>query len=124
MGNTNFSIILPRLLFTRAHGAELVAKAIRERLGVVGCTVNDRNDVIVRDQSNNKDYKASPRPTWVSRAELIIGFWIGLQDHPASGLSSWHNAYIFLCRRTGESVEIKQRKPHSLWTTMVRITKV
>jgi lipoate-protein ligase A len=55
MGNTNFSIILPRLLFTRAHGAELVAKAVRERLGVMGCTVNDRNDVIVR--SEGKDFK-------------------------------------------------------------------
>lgn len=49
MGNTNFSIILPRLLFTRAHGAELVARAVRERLGVGNCTVNSRNDVIVRD---------------------------------------------------------------------------
>jgi len=48
MGNTNFSIILPRLLFTRAHGAELVAKAVRG-LGVEGCTVNSRNDVIIRD---------------------------------------------------------------------------
>ena len=63
MGNTNFSIILPRLLFTRAHGAELVAKAIRERLGVEQCTVNDRNDVIVRTQ--DKDLKVCstfPRP--------------------------------------------------------------
>jgi len=49
MGNTNFSIILPRLLFTRAHGAELVARAIRERLGIEGCGVNKRNDVVIRD---------------------------------------------------------------------------
>jgi hypothetical protein len=34
LGNTNFSIILPRLLFTRAHGAELVARAVRDRLGI------------------------------------------------------------------------------------------
>ena len=44
MGNTNFSIMLPRLLFTRNHGAELVAKAVRERLGVEQCTVNERNE--------------------------------------------------------------------------------
>ncbi|WVQ98628.1 hypothetical protein IAU59_005758 [Kwoniella sp. CBS 9459] len=57
MGNTNFSIILPRLLFTRSHGAELVATAIRERLGIEGCTVNDRNDVVIRD--HGKEYKIS-----------------------------------------------------------------
>ncbi|WVQ78213.1 hypothetical protein IAT38_000296 [Cryptococcus sp. DSM 104549] len=57
MGNTNFSIILPRLLFTRSHGAELVARAIRERLGIAGCGVNERNDVIVRD--GEKEYKMS-----------------------------------------------------------------
>lgn len=56
-GNTNFSIILPRLLFTRAHGAELVARAVRDRLGVQECTVNERNDVIVRDRALNKDFK-------------------------------------------------------------------
>lgn len=51
LGNTNFSIILPRQLFTRSHGAELVARAIRERLGIEQCTVNDRNDVIIRDEA-------------------------------------------------------------------------
>jgi lipoate-protein ligase A len=58
MGNTNFSIMLPRLLFTRNHGAELVAKAVRERLGVEQCTVNERNDVIIRD--GERDLKVSP----------------------------------------------------------------
>ncbi|CAD6580417.1 MAG: Biotin/lipoate A/B protein ligase [Tremellales sp. Tagirdzhanova-0007] len=57
MGNTNFSIILPRLLFTRAHGAELVARAIRNRLGISGCGVNERNDVVIRD--GQKEYKVS-----------------------------------------------------------------
>ncbi|WVW83244.1 hypothetical protein I302_105263 [Kwoniella bestiolae CBS 10118] len=57
MGNTNFSIILPRLLFTRAHGAELVSRAIRDRLGIKECTVNERNDVIIRD--GEKEYKMS-----------------------------------------------------------------
>ena len=59
MGNTNFSIILPRLLFTREHGAELVAKAVRERLGIQECTTNDRNDVIIRDEEKGKDFKVS-----------------------------------------------------------------
>jgi lipoate-protein ligase A len=58
MGNTNFSIILPRLLFTRAHGAELVARAMREALGMEQCTVNSRNDVIIRD--GDKELKIGP----------------------------------------------------------------
>lgn len=57
MGNTNFCIILPRLLFTRAHGAELVARAVRERLGIPQCIVNQRNDIIIRD--GDKDFKVS-----------------------------------------------------------------
>lgn len=57
MGNTNFSIILPRLLFTRSHGAELVARAVREKLGVGLCTVNERNDVIIKD--GEKELKIS-----------------------------------------------------------------
>ncbi|KAL0250278.1 hypothetical protein I308_102451 [Cryptococcus tetragattii IND107] len=57
MGNTNFSIILPRLLFTRSHGAQLVSRAIRETLGITGCGVNDRNDVIIRD--GDREYKVS-----------------------------------------------------------------
>ncbi|WWC85362.1 uncharacterized protein L201_000225 [Kwoniella dendrophila CBS 6074] len=57
MGNTNFSIILPRLLFTRSHGAEVVSKAIRERLGIKECTVNERNDVIIKD--GEKELKMS-----------------------------------------------------------------
>ncbi|ODO03447.1 lipoate-protein ligase A [Cryptococcus wingfieldii CBS 7118] len=44
MGNTNFSIMLPRLMFTRSHGALLVSRAIRERLGIEECGVNERND--------------------------------------------------------------------------------
>jgi len=59
MGNTNFSIILPRLLFTRNHGAELVARAIRNRLGLKTCGVNERNDVVVHDPKDGKDYKIS-----------------------------------------------------------------
>ncbi|XAO24119.1 hypothetical protein I312_102909 [Cryptococcus bacillisporus CA1280] len=57
MGNTNFSIILPRLLFTRSHGAQLVSRAVRETLGITGCGVNDRNDVIIRD--GDREYKVS-----------------------------------------------------------------
>lgn len=48
MGNTNFSVILPRALFTRSGGAELVARAVRDRLNVPSCMVNERNDVVLR----------------------------------------------------------------------------
>lgn len=97
MGNTNFSIMLPRLLFTRNHGAELVAKAVRERLGVEQCTVNERNDVIIRD--GERDLKVSPS-LYDLLHELILmtGFRLCVQDHSAQGLSSWHNAH-FIFRR-------------------------
>lgn len=54
MGNTNFSIVLPRLAFTRSAGAILVAKAVRERLDVPPCTTNARHDVVVRDPEELK----------------------------------------------------------------------
>ncbi len=84
LGNTNFAIILPRLLFTRAHGAELVARAIRERLGVEGCRVNKRNDVVMRDGEN--DYKVGHIRDFPSRAVELMGksgLWIRVQDHSA-----------------------------------------
>lgn len=62
MGNTNFSIVLPRLAFTRSAGAILVAKAVRERLGVPPCTTNARHDVVVRDPEELK-VSSSPRAT-------------------------------------------------------------
>lgn len=62
LGNTNFSIILPRLLFTRAHGAELVARAIRDRLGIEECGVSKRNDVVIRDRG--KEYKVGWPICW------------------------------------------------------------
>lgn len=74
MGNTNFSIILPRLLFTRAHGAELVAKAVRG-LGVEGCTVNARNDVIIRDGEKELKIGLFPRS---ERYADGLRLWIGL----------------------------------------------
>ncbi|KAL1411272.1 hypothetical protein Q8F55_002223 [Vanrija albida] len=61
MGNTNFSIMLPRVTFTRSGGANLVAKAIRERLDVPSCTVNSRNDVIVREGDKDLKVGASGR---------------------------------------------------------------
>jgi hypothetical protein len=84
MGNTNFSIILPRLLFTRSHGAELVARAVREELGVGLCTVNERNDVIIKD--GEKELKISSilcRARMGEQKADDIRIWVGVQDHPA-----------------------------------------
>jgi lipoate-protein ligase A len=59
MGNTNFSVITPRALFTRHGGAELV---VRDRLNVPSCTVNERNDVVLRpDGTKEGELKVRPR---------------------------------------------------------------
>jgi lipoate-protein ligase A len=102
MGNTNFSIILPRLLFTRSHGAELVAKAVRDRLDIAGCTVNERNDVVVH--SDGKDFKVSPGPH--IRAWLTAGVRIGVQDHPAPGIPPRYDADIVLSRGAGQGAQV------------------
>ena len=67
--------MLPRLLFTRNHGAELVAKAVRDRLGIQGCTVNDRNDVVVNHEGkylkvSRSTMSLSPPP--FSSAEIKV----------------------------------------------------
>lgn len=62
LGNTNTAVIVPRVHFTRALGAELVARAVRERLGIRECGVNDRNDVIIRD--GEKSLKVSSDQIW------------------------------------------------------------
>ncbi len=45
LGNTNYSIAIPRVQFDRRTNAELVAQAVR-MLGPQA-TVNDRNDVVI-----------------------------------------------------------------------------
>ncbi|CAG8455582.1 22783_t:CDS:2 [Dentiscutata erythropus] len=44
LGNTNYSVITPRQNFTRKHSADLVARAIRKRLGI-SAYVNERHDI-------------------------------------------------------------------------------
>lgn len=48
LGNTNFSILLPRKLFDRSLGAEMVARAIRCGMGIQRATVNERGDVVLK----------------------------------------------------------------------------
>ncbi len=45
LGNTNFSIHLPRLTFDRHHTAQIVLRAVRS-LGI-DANVNDRNDICI-----------------------------------------------------------------------------
>nr|GAT57196.1 lipoyltransferase/lipoate-protein ligase [Mycena chlorophos] len=46
LGNTNFSIHLPREIFDRKNTANIVLRAVRE-LGIPAARVNDRNDIYV-----------------------------------------------------------------------------
>ncbi|KAK4687730.1 hypothetical protein P7C73_g2386, partial [Tremellales sp. Uapishka_1] len=107
MGNTNFSIILPRLLFTRAHGAELVARAIRESMGIEQCGVNTRGDVVIRDGA--KEFKMSSSFTPIG-SRLMDGFVIrlrlGLQDHSKPSVPSRDYANFLVPGDVGQITKI------------------
>ncbi len=90
MGNTNFSVITPRALFTRNGGAELVARAVRERLNVPSCTVNERNDVVLRpDGTKEGELKVRPRA-----GGLTPGLGVRVQDHLAPRVPPRHDAHL------------------------------
>ncbi len=75
LGNTNYSIAVPRTQFDLRTNAELIAKAVR-MLGP-SATVNDRNDVIV------EGYKISRSPR-LPFPHVLTGssrLRIRLQDH-------------------------------------------
>ncbi len=47
LGNTNFSIMIPRTLFSRSFGADIVAKALQQGMGLSNAGVNDRGDLVL-----------------------------------------------------------------------------
>jgi lipoate-protein ligase A len=46
-GNTNWSVICPPAVFDRDKHAEMVVRALRQRLGVRGARVNERHDIVM-----------------------------------------------------------------------------
>ncbi len=57
-GNTNFSLIIPRILFSRSIGAEIVHDALSRRLrlgSLVG--INERGDLVLGDEDGGKKKK-------------------------------------------------------------------
>ena len=83
LGNTNYSIAIPRTQFDRRTNAELIAKSVC----VLGppATVNDRNDVVV------EGYKMSSRfrhPHVISSPNM----WFGYVSGSAYKISN-HRAY-------------------------------
>jgi hypothetical protein len=88
LGNTNFSIHLPRTSFDRRA---TVLRAVRS-LGVDDAHVNDRNDICVGE------YKMSLLPSDPSRPGLPLmmktRLWICVQNRKQSRLPPRHHAHL------------------------------
>jgi hypothetical protein len=90
MGNTNFSIHLPRISFNRHVTAQVVVRAVRSLN--IDAWVNDRNDVCVGP------YKMSI--LWLSDSTHEPSFlrhprlWFCLQDCQGSSVPPWNNAHL------------------------------
>ncbi|KAG9296865.1 hypothetical protein G9A89_006820 [Geosiphon pyriformis] len=48
-GNTNYTVVMSRTRFTRHEHVEIVARALREGLGIPSAKVNERHDIVVND---------------------------------------------------------------------------
>ncbi|KAL2117153.1 hypothetical protein VTJ04DRAFT_9321 [Mycothermus thermophilus] len=55
LGNANWSVICPPAIFTRDRHADMVAKALRERLGVPTAHVNGRHDIVIDDDADTHE---------------------------------------------------------------------
>ncbi|CAG8706605.1 16679_t:CDS:2, partial [Funneliformis mosseae] len=47
IGNTNYTLIMPRSNFTRKHSAELVVRALTTKLGI-SAYVTERHDIAIQ----------------------------------------------------------------------------
>ena len=91
LGNTNFSIHLPRRSFDRHATAQVVLRAVRSLC--INARVNERNDICVGQEKINSFYRV-PR---VERKRLICSarLRIGIQDCEQKSISSWNDAHFF-----------------------------
>jgi lipoate-protein ligase A len=53
LGNINFSFLLPRALFTRSLGADIIVHALH-RMGFPHAQVNDRGDLVLLSHGVSK----------------------------------------------------------------------
>ncbi|KAL1838773.1 hypothetical protein VTJ49DRAFT_2235 [Mycothermus thermophilus] len=58
-GNANWSVICPPAIFTRDLHADMVARALRERLGVPTARVNGRHDIVIDVDVDGTDAHAT-----------------------------------------------------------------
>ena len=115
MGNTNFSIHLPRRSFDRHLTAELVLRAVRSCN--IDAWVNERNDICVGP------YKISF--LWAVEMQLmnvVLRYprvWFGVQDCERSSVPSRHNAHIVSARHLGQRIaclkSTQKLNSHSHW---------
>ncbi|KAL2265781.1 hypothetical protein VTJ83DRAFT_6881 [Remersonia thermophila] len=76
-GNANWSIICPPAIFTRDLHADMVARALRERLGVPTARVNERHDIVIDAvadadaDATNKTFKVSGSAYKLTRTRAL-----------------------------------------------------
>jgi hypothetical protein len=91
LGNTNFSIHLPRTSFDRRATAQIVLRAVKS-LGVDDAHVNDRNDICVGEYKMSLLYSDALRSFWLTVDKIRV--WICIQDRKQSRLPPWHHAHL------------------------------
>ena len=105
MGNTNFSIHLPRASFDRHATAQVVLRAVRS-LGI-DAIVNDRNDICVgKDKICTLAGLSARMPVLIYCRPLRIR--IRVQDCQGPGVPPRHNAYFDKAGYTGGAPAVRQ----------------
>ena len=119
LGNTNYSIHVPRTTFDRAVTANVVVRAVRA-LGV-DAYVNERNDICVAGEKMS----ASPNTGSCARRLMIIvsrraypRLRLGVQDCEQPSVSSWDDADLDEVGYPGRFVAHQQSR--SVFQILVR----
>ncbi|KAG8690962.1 Biotin/lipoate A/B protein ligase, partial [Ceratobasidium sp. 423] len=71
LGNTNYSVMVPRETFTRDANAKLVASALNSRDIGIPAYVNGRHDIVVHDKKMSSAYKIINRRAYHHGTMLI-----------------------------------------------------
>lgn len=103
LGNTNFSIHLPRASFDRHATAQVVMKAVRA-MGV-DANVNDRNDICV---GKEKICALLPTARAAKLTNMFLRLRLRVQDCEGQSVSPRYNAHIYAIRYPWRASAVQQ----------------
>ncbi|KAG9006625.1 Biotin/lipoate A/B protein ligase [Tulasnella sp. JGI-2019a] len=113
LGNTNYSVLVPRATFARRPNAELVARAVQS-LGPPAL-VNDRNDIVVEGFKICHLPQHAPEPLSKTDTGLFSGLYVSGSAYKIVNKRAYHHGTMLIDAQLGQLGDVL----HNTKVTMV-----